>query len=177
LSDIEQDIRTWSEKFLSVPNKHFNGIAPCPYARKAFLDDQVLFTVNTGIDGLLRAVNQYNDHDKDIVIWAEEHPPAMEYLDGFCDGINEVLSMLGKDMHLMVFHPDYDISDVGLDFLDDGGVTDPNLSYAMVFVQKLSLLDDASLQLEKKDYYINFPQDIFESLVLDRRRLRHEGQS
>ena len=45
----------------------------------------------------------------------------------------------------MVFHPYYDATEAGLDFLDDQGITDENLYYAMVFVQKLSLLDDALL--------------------------------
>ena len=61
-------------------------------------------------------------------------PTDMDYLDGWCDGVNEALSVCGKDMHLMVFHPDYDATEAGLDFLVDDGVTDENLSYCMVFV-------------------------------------------
>ena len=98
----------------------------------------------------------------------------MRVLDGFCDGINEALAIADKDMHLMVFHPDYDAEEAGLDFLVDD-VTDENLEYCMVFVQKLSLLDDASLSLEKSGYYQHFPDDVYESLVLDRRRLRNGG--
>jgi hypothetical protein len=86
--------------------------------------------------------------------------PDVEYLDGFCDGINEALSLAGHDMHLMVFHPDYDAKEAGLDFLVDDGVTDKNLSYCMVFVQKLSLLDDAAMSLAKSGYYKHFPDDI-----------------
>jgi hypothetical protein len=96
----------------------------------------------------------------------------MNYLDGFCDGMNEALSIAGIDMHLMVFHPDYDAADAGLGFLDDD-VTDENLVYCMVFVQRLSLLDDASVSLEKSGYYKYFPDEVYQSLVIDRRRLRH----
>jgi hypothetical protein len=42
----------------------------------------------------------------------------------------------------------------------------------MVFVQKLSKLDDAALYLEKSNYYEHFPDDIYETLVVERRRLR-----
>ena len=42
----------------------------------------------------------------------------------------------------------------------------------MVFVQRLSKLDDAALYLEKSNYYEHFPDDIYDALVLDRRRLR-----
>jgi len=173
---VEADIRKWSSDFLELPNVNFNGLPPCPYAKKAFLDRQVVFNINTGIDGLVNAVKDYDTHEYDIVVWADEDPPEMEYLDGFCDGVNESLSILGRDMHLMVFHPDYSAEDMGLDILDDGGVTDPDLYYAMVFIQRLSLLDDASIQLERKGYYENFPKDVYQSLVLERRRLRHGNE-
>ena len=54
----------------------------------------------------------------------------MEYLDGYCDGINEAMSIAGVDMHLMVFHPDYDAEEAGLDFLVDDGATDEHLCTA-----------------------------------------------
>ncbi len=142
---VEADIRKWSHDFLEVPNKMLNGLPPCPYARKAWAENKVTFSINTGLEGLRVAIEEFDTHDYDIVVWAEEDPYEMEYLDGFCDGVNEALSLVGKDMHLMVFHPDYDATEAGLDFLDDQGITDENLYYAMVFVQKLSLLDDASI--------------------------------
>ena len=151
---VEVDIRKWSKDFLEIPNAKLNGLPPCPYARKAWADDKVVFSVNTGLDGLTEEVRRFEEHDYDIVVWAcDKDIPEMQYLDGYCDGINEVLSVLGKDMHLMVFHPDFDAVTAGLEFLDDEGITDQELEYAMVFVQKLSTLDDAALSLEKSGYY------------------------
>ena len=60
-------------------------------------------------------------------------------------------------------------------FLVEDDVTNDELEYCMVFVQKLSLLDDASLSLEKSGYYQHFPKETYESLVVDRRRLRDGG--
>jgi hypothetical protein len=132
---VERDIRTWSKDFLEVPNAKLNGLPPCPYARKAWADNKVVFSINTGIDGLLQSIRSFDGHDYDIVVWANEDLPDMEYLDGLC--------------------------------------TDDSLSYCMVFVQKLSKLDDAALYLEKSNYYEHFPDDVYEALVLDRRRLRN----
>jgi len=42
-----------------------------------------------------------------------------------------------------------------------------------VFVQRLSTLDDAALSLEKSGYYKHFPEEVYQSLVLDRRELRN----
>ena len=120
----------------------------------------------------IKASNRSHNHKYDIVIWASEYLLNMEYLDGWCDGVNEAMSIAGQDMHLMVFHPDYDAKEAGLEFLVEDDVTDDELVYCMVFVQKLSLLDDASLSLEKSGYYQHFPKDTYESLVVDRRRLR-----
>ena len=170
---VEADIRKWSKDFLEVPNAKLNGLPPCPYARKAWADNKVVFSINTGLDGLMDEVRKFNDHDYEIVVWAEENLPDMEYLDGWCDGVNEAMSIAGVDIHLMVFHPDYSAEEAGLDFLVEDGVTDDSLSYCMVFVQLLSKLDDASLYLEKSNYYEHFPEDVYEALVLDRRRLRN----
>ena len=170
---VEADIRKWSHDFLEIPNVKLNGLPPCPYARKAWAENKVTFSINTGLEGLRVAIEEFDTHDYDIVVWASEELPDMNYLDGLCDGINEALSIAGKDMHLMVFHPDFDASDAGLDFLEDNGVTSDELEYCMVFIQLLSVLDDAALSLEKSGYYKHFPEEVFESLVLERRRLRN----
>ena len=173
---VEADIRKWSHEFLEVPSDKLNGLPPCPYAKQAWLDNKVVFSVNTGLEGLIKEVSTFNDHDYDIVVWASEYLIDMEYLDGWCDGINEAMSIAGKDMHLMVFHPDYDAEEAGLEFLIEDGVTNTDLVYCMVFVQKLSTLDDASLSLEKSGYYQHFPNDTYNSLVVERRRLRNGRQ-
>lgn len=173
---IEADIRKWSNDFLEVPNAKLNGLPPCPYAKQAWLDGKVTFSINTGIDGLIQSVREFDTHNYDIVVWANEELPNMEYLDGLCDGMNELMSIAGIDMHLMVFHPDYDAEKAGLDFLVEDGIVDDSLEYCMVFVQRLSVLDDAALSLEKSGYYLHFPVEVFHSLVIDRRRLRNERQ-
>ncbi len=169
---VEADIRKWSHDFLEVPNDKLNGLPPCPYARKAWVDNQVKFSINTGLEGLTEEVKNFETHNYDIVVWASEELPDIEYLDGICDGMNEALSIAGIDMHLMVFHPDFDASDAGLDFLEEDGITSSQLEYCMVFIQRLSILDDAALSLEKSGYYKHFPEDTYNALVLDRRRLR-----
>jgi len=170
---VEADIRKWSHDFLEVSNKKLNGLPPCPYAKQAWLDDKVSFSINTGLEGLIKEVTIFELHDYDIVVWANQYLPDMEYLDGYCDGINEAMSIAGKDMHLMVFHPDYDAEEAGLDFLIDEDAKDEGLVYCVVFVQRLSTLDDAALSLEKSGYYEHFPEEVYKSLVLDRRELRN----
>jgi len=169
---VEADIREWSQSFLEVPSEALGGLAPCPYARTAFLNDKVKFSINTGVGGLSLEVSAFQKHDYDIVIWADETLPEVGYLDGFCDAINK--TMASSDMHLMMFHPDYPADDAGLDFLVDHSVSEASdLTYCMVFVQNLSKVDDASVCLEKTGYYSYFPEDVHNELVLERRKLRY----
>ena len=60
---VEHDIRTWSKDFLEVPNAKLNGLPPCPYARKAWADDKVVFSINTGLDGLTEEVRRFKEHN------------------------------------------------------------------------------------------------------------------
>ncbi len=170
---VEADIRKWSHDFLEIPNAKLNGLPPCPYAKQAWIDDKVSFSINTGLEGLIKEVTIFELHDYDIVLWAKQYLPDMEYLDGYCDGINEAMSIAGKDMHLMVFHPDYDAEEAGLEVLNDEDATEEGLVYCMVFVQRLSTLDDAALSLEKSGYYKHWYEEVDKSLVLDRRELRN----
>lgn len=170
---VEQDVRKWSNEFLEIPQQKLNGLAPCPYAKQAWIEDKVTFSIDTGLDGLVNEVSKFDSHKYDIVVWASTVLPEVDYLDGFCDGMNEALAATGKDMHLMVFHPEYDAEEAGLEFLVDDGASDTDLEYCMVFIQKLSLLDDASLSLEKSGYYTHFPDDVYNSLVIERRKLRN----
>tara|TARA_R110000787_G_scaffold84450_1_gene181060 strand:+ start:64 stop:597 length:534 start_codon:yes stop_codon:yes gene_type:complete len=174
---VEQDVRKWSHEFLEIPQAKLNGLAPCPYAKQAWLENKVAFSIDTGFDGLVKEVNQFDSHKYEMVIWASTELPDVEYLDGFCDGMNEALAMANVDIHLMVFHPEYDAEEAGLEFLVDDGVSDINLEYCMVFVQKLSLLDDASLSLEKSGYYKHFPDDVYTSLATERRKLRNAKEN
>jgi len=170
---VEADIRNWSHNFLEIPNVKLNGLPPCPYARKAWADNQVKFSINTGLDGLREEIEKFDTHSYDIIVWADEDMPPIDYLDGWCDGMNEAFSVAGIDLHLMVFHPEYDASEAGLDFLDESGITSEELVYCMIFVQRLSILDDAAISLEKSGYYKHFPEDTYQSLVIERRKLRN----
>ena len=73
----------------------------------------------------------------------------------------------------MGFHPDYGAEDADLDFLyDNDWESSVEDEYAMMFIQSLSKVDDASLQLEKMGYYSVYPKEEYETLVLDRRQRR-----
>jgi len=76
----------------------------------------------------------------------------------------------------MEFHPDYGAEDADLDFLyEHEWESDIEDEYAMLFIQSLSKVDDASLRLEKLGYYNVYPEEEYEALVLDRRKRRQNN--
>ena len=59
--------------------RNLNGLPPCPYAKQAWADDKVTFSINTGLEGLIKSVRDFDTHDYDIVVWASEELPDMQY--------------------------------------------------------------------------------------------------
>ena len=100
---VEASIRKWSNDFLEVPNEKLNGMPPCPYAQKAWAENQVMFSINSGLEGLADAVRDYNALGFDIIVWASEELPDIDYLDGWCDGMNEARLSPAKTCILWCF--------------------------------------------------------------------------
>jgi len=179
LTTIEDDLRDWSKHVLEVPSPHLKGLPPCPYARKAWLNNKVE-VIEAHNDFVVTAVkNAYkvlNDTLELVVVASYALPDA----DSLQKSI-EALNILGakQDLYFMCFHPDYGAEDAELDFLyDTTWQSSIEQEYCMVFVQRLSNVDDKSRVLETKGYYEAFPKEEYEQLVLQRRQLReryHNG--
>lgn len=170
--DIEEDLRNWSKHVLEVPSAHLNGLPPCPFARKAWLDNQVrvIETKDVLTSALLHRdlVKSY-----DLVVLASYNLPNPELMEQKIEEYNDKYAQ--DDLYFMLFHPEYGAEEAELDFLYDtewmSGIEE---EYCMIFIQSLSKVDDASLQLEGKGYYEAFPNDEYETLVLKRRKRRHD---
>jgi hypothetical protein len=170
---IEDDLRDWSKNVLEVPSKHLNGIPPCPYAKKAWIDNKVeiIEAEDIVITAIINA-HKILDDQLDLVVSASYNIPDADTLQRSIEALN----ILGanKDLYFMCFHPDYGAEEADLDFVYEhdwvSGIED---DYCMVFVQRLSKVDDLSLQLEKQGYYNAFPEDEYQTLVLERRKRRH----
>ena len=178
---IEKDIRRWSKEVLEIPSPELNNLPPCPYAKQVWKNNTYKFDINNKFDTLKSCVNkfvkgQYSNYQ--IVIWTSyEYPASQQYFEGYLEGYNESLAIAGKDVYLMGFHPDFDAEEAELAFLNRDYEQEEENEYAMVFVQKLSEVNKASEDLEKKDYYKNFSTQIYETLILDRRRLQNGYES
>ena len=158
-ADIEKsimdEITQWSDKVLSVPNPHFNGLPACPYAKQAWLDSKVavIFKYEKNYQSLYNTLAQFDDNfDIAILVDLSQHMEA-DVFHEYLDDLNTVISngmFIDRDLWVMGFHPDDDesefVEDVSFEPLVD-------VEYAMIFVQRLSNLQEAADKLDKKGYY------------------------
>lgn len=168
---IKDDIRSWSREVLEVPNPELNGLPACPYAKQAWKQNKVnVIETDSLVETVVKEADWF-DNTYDLVIVASYKFPSIDFFDVYIEYLNDTYSE--NDLHIMGFHPDYGAEDADLDFLyDNNWESSIEDEYAMMFIQSLSKVDDASLQLEKMGYYNVYPEEEYKALVLERRQRR-----
>ena len=170
---IEVDLRSWSQEVLEAPSPHLKGLPPCPYARKAWRDNKVLVIESDNFEAdVRRHCQDFYEFDKELIVVATYDIPDIDDLAGFV----ELLHSQFPRLHCMQFHPDYGAEDADLEFLTDNdweSATDG--AYAMLFIQDLRLVVEASDKLEPLGYYEAYPRDEYEELVVNRKRRLTNG--
>jgi len=167
---IKSELRLWAVKTLAPPNPHFNGLPACPFAAQAFARDRVDVRVGFGwqMAGVEDTALRY-PRNKDVVIHAELNPAMYpSRLQHEVCRLNDALSK--KNIWCIGFHPD----DPEPEFVEDedGFENIVDEPYAMVFVQRLTELDDASRVLEAQRYYTKVEVEL--KVALYRRRKARE---
>lgn len=150
---LRQTIKDWVFDYLSKPNTT-TGLVLCPFAKAAWLDNKVNIVFQKG-EFLQEVVDQaYAFDDTYDVVICVQIKPEQEYnsLDMACMALNKMLSKEKRDVWLLSFQTDF----------------------AMVFVQRLTDLDDASQKLEKMGYYDCYSSHDYNRLVRERRKRRLE---
>ena len=156
--EISGEIRDWSRHALESPNKEYGGLPACAYAKKARGDDKVGFSFkySASYQPLYTIVSTFDD-SYDVVIlvdliYEKSSKKFHEYLWGLNGAISEGF-VIQKDMWVMGFHPD----DEPNEDIDDGSFEpEVDTEYAMIFIQRLSKLQEASDKLRKTGYYEHY---------------------
>ena len=166
---IREELQSWSNSVLEIPNPHLSGLPACPYAKKSWSDGRVQTLVGEDVLDLKEAISLYDTVTTDMLIWVNFNLGRQDLWERWITLWNK--KNVKKDIHLMVFHPDYPPSEDNEDFLTDNDWESSLDDYMMIFIQSLSALNKASVALEGIGYYNHFSDHLYETLVLDRRRL------
>ena len=144
---MKELILKWMQEFVEQPNAKLGNWAPCPYARKARLDNQI--EIVEGENVLVDYLDCDFDHKEVYVFWYPTKQYSAESLSNMIKHINS--DERDHDIVLLEDHPD-DVEIIA-------GVTMNFGPAILVIAQRLSKLNEASAQLSKKDYYDHWSKE------------------
>lgn len=152
--DIVEEIRAWSAHALERPNPYFNDLPACPYAKRAWHEGRVAIIFKYGGNqALFSVLCEFNDALDLVLLVDRNEQGTAEAFHSYLDALNQAIShgvFVDRDLWVMGFHPDDDAND----FVDDG-TFEPhvNTPYALIFVQRLSKVQEAADKLKQMGYY------------------------
>ena len=165
---ICDEIREWSKFALEKPNTHYNNLPSCPFAKTAWQNKKVGFAFKNlkSYTILHTMINEFDDK-KDLIIVVdmmyEKNDKFHKYLNFLNDMIHKNY-FSQRDIWVMGFHPNDDVNDL----IDNGSFTEiVKEEYALIFVQRLSKLQESANKLKKLGYYDKYyniynVEDIYE---------------
>lgn len=154
---IRQSLVDWMITFLEKPNAILGNWPPCPYARKARLDNKfkILFDYSTDFADSI-AYSKIILETNDVVVICFDHKKIKaNYLQDFVKNLNSLL--LPEDYIILEDHPDAPefVSSVSMNFGKCG----------LLLIQRLSKLKEARNQLKAKGYYDHWNQQALDEVV------------
>jgi len=160
LEQVKKDIEHWLVNFVEVSNTALGGWPPCPYARKARLDND--FDVRIGSTPIadLQALC-VNGLPKSVVIFA--YDPILISRETFSKELefSNTSFLLEKDLLVLEDHPD--------DPEIVNGVCMNQGTYALALVQSLSDLNAKAQFMASKGFYHGWPEEYLTGLFRHRR--------
>jgi hypothetical protein len=160
IQTVTADILAWSETFVEVPHPDLGGWAPCPYARRARLDQD--FDVGLGLAPIhdMIKISRRGLSGKSVIIFAydpSDVSPAQ--LNRAVDICNREF-LLPNNLLALGDHPN--------DPEVVNGVVMNNGTYALILLQSLTDLDEKAQLIAGKGFYDTWPDEYLELLFKNR---------
>jgi len=151
-SEIEKQIREWSR--FSLEKKHGKSLPMCPYAENTWNNDKVSvqFCYENYVEKVKSIQESWNDTHDVIILACFDFENDPNEFQSTLDSINENAS--STNLWLMGFSPHC-----------YGGIFEANpktppSSYAMIFIQRLSKLQEAAYELQDLGYYEEYESQV-----------------
>lgn len=150
--DIKQDLIAWMTDFVEQPNPSLGDWPPCPYARQARIQNKIVIKV-VEPDYLLSQIRLDTTlwKKEEAIVYAIDHNKIdAKDLAERCNNWNNNL-LMKEDFVILEDHPDT------VEYVN--GVHMNFGKCALVILQKLSKLNEASDTLDRKGYYDVWGED------------------
>ena len=156
LEQVKKDILTWSERFLEMTHTALGNWSPCPYARRARLNNQVDIQLGTDPYFDLEALAAKGLGSAQVVIFA--YDPVVWTREYFAPRLRSANRdfLLAADLIVLEDHPD--------DAEIVNGVCMNQGTYALAMCQSLSDLNVKARMMAAKGFYHAWPEDYLATL-------------
>ena len=149
--DFHSNIETWILERLSKPSSVFAGLPPCPYAKRAWLDNQVKTHYLDETFSLKRSIpaeieNYTYQWPKNIEVVVLGFDPLRILPSKLSNILDNAKTMLDKRGYTALEDHPFEREEVG-------GIHLNNAEYGLVLLQPTEKLAAARAWLESKDYY------------------------
>jgi hypothetical protein len=152
--DFHSNIETWILERLSKPSSVFAGLPPCPYAKRAWLDNQVkthyldeTFTLERSIPAEIENYTYHWPKNTEVVVLGFD--PLRILPSTLSDILDRAKPMLDKRGYTALEDHPFEREEVG-------GIHLNNAEYGLVLIQPTQKLAEARAWLEGKNYYKNW---------------------
>jgi hypothetical protein len=160
INTVRYNIERWIETFVEIPHPALGGWPPCPYAKKARLEQD--FAVHIGMDPYFDLVNLARDGlgGKSVVIFV--YDPAEWPYDQFSYSLRAANEnyLLKQDILALEDHP----SDTEI----VNGVCMNQGDYAMAMCQSVTDLNIRAKHMASKGFYNTWPEEYLIALFQHR---------
>lgn len=142
---LRNQLHIWLSTFVEIPNQKLGNWPPCPYARRARIDNKfsIIFADDHNLNKSINDAKTLLQSQDVVVICFDHKVNSADYIQQFVKDINKIL--MKEDFVVLEDHPDIPefINGVCMNFHECG----------LLLMQRLSKLQEASSQLHSKGYY------------------------
>ena len=156
---VTNDIEQWIINFVEVKNPALGGWPPCPYARKARLEQDFEVRLGQDLGGDLEDIARTGITKSVVIIVYNGHRYTANQFNKTMVDLNEQ-HLLKHDLLALADHPD-DLEIVN-------GVSMNQGTYALALVQSLSDLNVKAKIMAAKGFYDAWPADYLQMLFQHR---------
>jgi hypothetical protein len=165
-TECKDFLSNWIITFLSTPQEILSGYPPCPYARKALVENKINFVSSTNYsDVILEEVTNWNNLF-DVLLVECGNVDKDQFVNDVANINNKLLvkGFVALEDHVEIEEP--------LQHLDFR-----NGKYNIILVQRLDKINQAGASLKKLGYYNNWSDDMIDSVVTWRLNVAQESQT
>jgi len=156
LETVSKDILNWIKNTVEVPRDQLNGRSVCPFAQQSRLNNTFEIRIGTDVRSDLERIMDKGLEHKEVVIlvYAPDQYSAQDFDFEVTSANADILGP--HDLIALSDHPD--------DLEEIQGIVVNQGQYALIFVQQLSKLNQASHVLAKQGFYRGWSSEYLRDL-------------